>query len=82
MTLCLATQFIDTSSTSNLKAKPPRITLAQRYLTFIGKVQSSEKPVLHHTIGLVENDTRTVTGRNLRNILLLTDQTRYPASQP
>ena len=55
-------------------AKPLRITLAKRFLTFVGKLRSSEKPVLRHTVRLVENDTRTVTGRNLRNILLLTDR--------
>ena len=57
-----------------LHAKPLRITLAQRYLTFVKKLRSSEKAVLRHTIRLVENDTRTVTGRNLRNILLMTDR--------
>ena len=56
------------------QAKPLRITLAQRYLTFVEKLRSSEKPVLRHTIRLVENDTRTVTGRNLKNILLMTDR--------
>ena len=54
--------------------KPLRITLAKRFLTFVEKLRSSEKPVLRQTIRLVENDLRTVTGRNLRNILLLTDR--------
>ena len=54
--------------------KPLRTTLAKRFLTFVEKLRNSEKPVLRNTISLVENDTRTVTGRNLRNILLLTDR--------
>ena len=54
--------------------KPLRTTLAKRFLTFVEKLRNSEKPVLHNTISLVENDTRNITGRNLRNILLLTDR--------
>ena len=54
--------------------KPLRTTLAKRFLTFVEKLRNSEKPVLPNTISLVENDTRTITGRNLRNILLLTDR--------
>ena len=54
--------------------KPLRTILAKRFLTFVEKLRNSDKPVLRNTISLVENDTRTVTGRNLRNILLLTDR--------
>ena len=62
--------------------KPLRTTLAKRFLTFVEKLRNSEKPVLLNTISLVENDTRTITGRNLRNILLLTDRSDVQHLRP
>ena len=56
------------------KVKPLRLTLAKRFLTFTEKLRQSEKPVLRHMINLVQNNVNTVTGRKLRNILLLTDR--------
>ena len=55
-------------------ARPLRLTLAKRLLTFTEKIRKSEKPVLRHIMKLVESDVRTGTGRNLRSILLLTDK--------
>ena len=53
---------------------PLRITLAKRLLTFRQSIQKSEKGVLKQILKLVESDVRTVTGRNLRSILILTDK--------
>ena len=54
------------------KEKPLRLTLAKRFLIFTEKLRKSEKPALRQMIRLVENNVNTVTGRNLRRILLLT----------
>ena len=54
--------------------KPLRVTLAKRFLIFTEKLRNSEKPVLRQMIRLVENNVNTVTGRNLRRILLLTER--------
>ena len=56
------------------KEKPLRVTLAKRYLIFTEKLRRSEKPVLRQMIRLVEHNVNTVTGRNLRRILLLTEK--------
>ena len=56
------------------KQKPLRIVLAKRFLTFTEKLRISEKPVLRSMSRLVEHDVQTVTGRNLRRILFLTDK--------
>ena len=50
-----------------------KITLFKNYLGFINRIRSSTKPVLQQLFKLVKGDDRTVTGANLRNILLLTD---------
>ena len=54
--------------------RPLRVTLAQRLLTFIEKIKKSGKNVLRSTLSVVESDSRTVTGRNLRSILQLGDK--------
>ena len=56
------------------KVKPLRITLASRFLTFVEKLRKSEKPVLRTLLNIAEHNVRTVTGRYLRNTLLLTDK--------
>ena len=53
---------------------PLRITLAKRLLTFRQSIQKSDKSVLKQILNIVESDVRTVTGRNLRSILILTDK--------
>ena len=65
---------------SNLK--PLRVTLAKRFLTFTEKLRQSEKPVLRSMIGLVEHDVQTVTGRNLRRILQLTEKPNIQNLKP
>ena len=56
------------------KVKPLRITLAKRFLTFIEKLRNSKKQVLRQMIRMVENNVNSVTGRNLRQILLLIER--------
>ena len=53
---------------------PLRITLAKRLLTFRQSIQKSDKSVLKQILNIVESDVRTVTGRNVRSILILTDK--------
>ena len=48
-----------------------RRTLVWRYLSFISKIQKSEKTSLRKLLNLVMTDVRTTTGSNLRNIMLL-----------
>ena len=51
-----------------------RKVLTRRFLSFIISVRTSKKKALREMLRVVEYDTRTVTGRNLRNILLRTNQ--------
>ena len=51
-----------------------RTVLTRRFLSFIQSIRSSKKTALREVLRLVEYDTRSVTGRNLRNILLKTNQ--------
>ena len=50
-----------------------RITLMKIFLNFIRSIKDSKKIVLKLLYDIVKEDTRTTTGSNLRNILLLTD---------
>ena len=49
-----------------------KIALIRNFLNFINKVKQSPKHVLRHLYSIVKADVRTITGSNLRNILLLT----------
>ena len=51
-----------------------RTVLTRRFLSFITSVRTSKKKALREMLRVVEYNTRTVTGRNLRNILLRTNQ--------
>ena len=59
-----------------------KIKLIRNYLGFIKRIKTSSKPVLRQLYSLASNDVRTVTGSNLRNILLLTDKTNIEQLQP
>ena len=48
------------------------ITLIRNILSFINKIKQSAKPVLRQLYNIAKNDVRTITGSNLRNILLQT----------
>ena len=52
------------------------------YLGFIGRVRKSAKPVLKQMYHLASRDVRTVTGTNLRNILMLTDKLQVDDLEP
>ena len=45
--------------------------LMRRYLTFIQSIEKSHKKSLHLLLNIARNDVRSVTGSNLRNIMLL-----------
>ena len=46
--------------------------LIQRFLNFISQIRKSKKNALRNILKIVEYDTRSTTGNNLREILLLT----------
>ena len=50
-----------------------RTVLARRFLSFIESVRNSKKRALTQLLKVVEYDTMSVTGKNLRNILMRTD---------
>ena len=53
--------------------KPLRVLLSRRLLKFVDCIRKSKKVVLKNILRRVECDVRTVTGGNLRSILMLTD---------
>ena len=59
-----------------------RTRLSKNYLGFIKHVRESSKPVLKQLYGLASSDVRTVTGCNLRNILLLTSKLHVDKLDP
>ena len=50
--------------------------LVKRYLSFIEKIEKSEKSSLKQLLSLSRSDVRTVTGHNLRTIMLLAGKTK------
>ena len=50
--------------------------LMMRMVSFVNKLQQWKKPVLRQLINLTLRNTCTITGRNLRGILLLTSKSR------
>ena len=50
-----------------------RKQLIKKYLRFVQNLKNSSKPVIKNMYELCKKDSRTITGSNLRNILLLTD---------
>ena len=59
-----------------------KMILGQRYLKFISTLKTSKKPVLRQLIRIVENDSRTTTGHNLRNFLMMTKLARVKEMTP
>ena len=51
-----------------------KIRLIKNYLGFIQEIKSSKRSIVKQLYLISSQDTRTTTGSNLRNILLLTDQ--------
>ena len=50
--------------------------LIKRFLSFISQIKQSDKQIPKQLLHCIQLDTRSVTGSNLRRILLLTKKTR------
>ena len=59
-----------------------KMKILKNYLSFIQQVKKSTKHVLRQLYSLASNDVRTVTGQNLRNILLLTNKLHVDQLDP
>ena len=47
-----------------------------RFLSFIEKIKTSNKIALKNVFNVVKHDCQSVTGSNLRNIMLMVDKNR------
>ena len=56
--------------------------LIKCFLSFLEQIRSSEKTVLKDLLKLVQHDTRSTTGKNLRSILLLTGKAKIDKIMP
>ena len=56
-------------------AETPHINkfLWKRFVTFVGSIADGNKTVLRRVLDLVRNDTRSVTGKNLRLLKMKTE---------
>ena len=59
-----------------------KMKILKNYLSFIKQVRKSPKHVLRQLYSLASADVRTVTGQNLRNILLLTNKLHVDQLDP
>ena len=50
-----------------------KIRILKNYVGFIGELRSSKRPIIKQLLQISSSDSRTTTGSNLRNILLLTE---------
>ena len=57
------------SETDHLKK-----VLLRRFLSFLNQIEKSTKQVPKHLLRLIKYDTKSTTGSNLRNLLLLTNK--------
>ena len=55
---------------------------SKRFLSFIESVKTSKKIALRNIFKLVKNDCRSVTGRNLLNIMILVNKTSIESLVP
>ena len=53
------------------KSKHVKVIFIQRLLQMINQIRNSSKPILKTLLSEIQYDTSSVTGRNLRNIMLL-----------
>ena len=56
------------------EVKHLKFVLIERFLGFIDQIVKSRKAIPKHVLKYVKHDVKSVTGSNLRNILLLTDK--------
>ena len=59
-----------------------KLKVLKNYLTFIKSIRMSAKPVLRQLYHIASSDVRSVTGKNLRNILLLTNKLKVKDLSP
>ena len=50
--------------------------LMKRLISFVDKIRKSRKPVLKQLWDISVGDVRSITGKNMRNILMLTNKMR------
>ena len=51
-----------------------KFVLIERFLGFLEQIKKSRKAVPKHILKYVKSDVRSITGSNVRNILLLTEK--------
>ena len=56
--------------------------LCKRFLSFIGSIKTSKKIALKNIFKLVKDDCRSVTGRNLLNIMILVKKSSIDSLVP
>ena len=56
--------------------------LMKRFLTFLLKIRKGNKVRVKHLLETIQNDCRSVTGNNLRQIMLLTNKTKISFLSP
>ena len=59
-----------------------KLKLMRNYLGFVKRLRNSTKPILRVLYKISSRDVRTVTGSNLRNILLLTNEMQVDRLRP
>ena len=53
-----------------------KFVLLERFLSFLQQIEKSKKQVPRHLLSFIKHDVQSITGSNLRNLLLLTDKHR------
>ena len=53
-----------------------KFVLLERFLGFLNQIEKSKKKVPKQLLAFIKHDVRSITGSNLRNILLLTKKNR------
>ena len=51
-----------------------KFVLIERFLGFLEQIQNSSKIIPNHVLNYAKSDVRSITGSNVRNILLLTEK--------
>ena len=59
-----------------------KFLMMKRFLTFIQQIQNSKKQASIFLLQSISHDARSITGSNLRNILLLTKKSSIPELVP
>ena len=54
-----------------------KFVLIERFLGFLEQIKKSRKTVPKHILKYVKSDVRSITGSNVRNILLLTEKDNF-----